>query len=83
MTRSSRGVGHIVRPLLDRSLNLGVMELGERANQHAVKAVLALAPVGPDRHAYRECGPVLRPLLSELRSLEMRSGSIGTTRSGK
>ena len=75
-------LGVLVGAAVDRGLRLLVGELRGRAHQHAVERVRALAAVGADHHAHRQRGAVLAGR-SEHRSLEMRSGSIGTTRSGK
>ena len=52
MTSASNGsVVSSGRPSM-AACSLGVMELGEGADQHAVEAVLALAAVGADHHAH-------------------------------
>ena len=74
--------GGVVGASGHRKLRLLVMQPRRRADHHAMECVRAFAAVGADHHAHRKRGTILVGR-SEHRSLEMRSGSIGTTRSGK
>jgi hypothetical protein len=74
--------GLVVRRAVDRRLGLLVGQLRRRAHDDAVERVAALAPVAPKIIRTARAGRS-SPSRSEHRSLEMRSGSIGTTRSGK
>ena len=80
--RPDQAFGDLVGASADGELRLFVGKLGGRAHHDAVEGVRLLAPVRPitmrtASAARFSCGR------SEHRSLEMRSGSIGTTRSGK
>ncbi len=80
--RLDQRLGVLVGASADRELRLLVGQLRRRSHHDAVKGVRALAAVGADDHAHRKRGAVFAGR-SEHRSFEMRSGSIGTTRSGK
>lgn len=69
----------IVGMAVNGSLSLLIAEFCGRAHQDAMEAMAALAAIGADDHAHGERGA---PCLSEHNSLEMRSGNMGTTRSG-
>ncbi len=77
--RASR---RIVRMAVDGVLCLLVGEFRRRSHHDAMKRVVDLVAIGREPHAHRK-RRAIDLSFNEQRSLEIFSGSIGTTRSGK